>query len=399
MISLLSIGLFSGLFFSSTFILNRLMSLEGGHWVWSGSLRYGFMVLILLLALPLLQGLKSTLEIFRMFIQHWLFWTMAGTIGFGGFYSLLCFSADHAPGWVVAATWQLTIIASLFVLMGFGRRFPKKIWLFSTIIFAGVLLINASHVGDDSLQAILFGGLPVLAAAFCYPIGNQLVWEAKTGHRYLPNISSPGLDNPFNKILLLTLGSIPFWLLLILITNPPPPSRGQLLTTAGVALLSGVLATGLFFLARNRAKNSSELAAVDATQASEVVFALIGEMLLFQAPLPGLAAVTGIVLVFSGLYFFIRFQELPTLAIATLDEFYQAVDTLIVKLRKEAHTESAQELHSLLHEMAWTTSSELLGELYLALGRLEANYRGPQRGNIAACRHFAANHRNILGLG
>lgn len=399
MISLVSIGLLSGLFFSSTFILNRLMSLEGGHWVWSGSLRYGFMVIILVLALPLLQGLKSTQEVFRLFFQHWLFWTMAGTVGFGGFYSLLCFSADHAPGWVVAATWQLTIIASLFVLMGFGRRFPKKIWLFSALIFAGVLLINASHVGDDSLQTIIFGGLPVLAAAFCYPIGNQLVWEAKTGHRHLPNISSRHLDNPFNKILLLTLGAIPFWLLLIVINNPPPPSQGQLLTTAMVALLSGVLATGLFFLARNRANNSSELAAVDATQASEVVFALIGEMLLFQAPFPGIAAVTGIVLVFSGLFFFIRFQEKPAIAFATLDEFYQAVETLIVKLREEAHAEATQELHTLLHEMAWTTGSELLAELYLALGRLEANYHGPLRDNIAACRHFAANHRKILGLG
>jgi hypothetical protein len=44
---LISIGLLSGLFFSSTFILNRLMSMEGGHWVWSGSLRYAYMILML----------------------------------------------------------------------------------------------------------------------------------------------------------------------------------------------------------------------------------------------------------------------------------------------------------------------------------------------------------------
>lgn len=309
MISLISIGLLSGLFFSSTFILNRVMSLEGGHWVWSGSLRYGFMIVLLLLLLPLIQGVKSTLDVFQLFLRNWVFWTIAGTIGFGGFYSLLCFSADHAPGWVVAATWQLTIIASLCVLMGFGRRFPKKVWLFSGIIVVGVLLVNASHVDWENIEPLLLGGLPVLAAAFCYPIGNQLVWEAKKGKASLPNISSPLLENPFNKILLLSLGSLPFWLLLIVINNPPAPSRGQVLSTALVALLSGILATGLFFLARNRANKPSELAAVDATQSSEVVFALIGEMLLLQAPLPDATAFTGIFLVVSGLIFFILFQD------------------------------------------------------------------------------------------
>lgn len=309
MIALISIGLLSGLFFSSTFILNRVMSLEGGHWVWSGSLRYGFMVMLLLLLLPLLQGVTSTLQVFRLFFRNWGFWTLAGTIGFGGFYSLLCFSADHAPGWVVAATWQLTIIASLIVLMGFGSRFPKKVWLFSGIIVAGVLLINASHVDPESFETVIFGGLPVLAAAFCYPIGNQLVWEANKGKAYLPSINNPLLENPFNKILLLSLGTVPFWLLLIVINNPPPPSSGQILNTALVALLSGILATGLFFLARNRASKPSELAAVDATQSSEVVFALIGEMIFLQTSPPNASAVAGIILVFLGLIFFIRFQE------------------------------------------------------------------------------------------
>lgn len=309
MISLISIGLLSGLLFSSTFILNRVMSLDGGHWVWSGALRYGFMIILLLLVLPLIQGPKKTLEVFLLFRCNWLFWSIAGTIGFGGFYSLLCFSSDHTPGWVVAATWQLTIIASLIVLLGFGRRFPKKVWLFSGIIFAGVLLINISQVDFGNLHILLLGGLPVLGAAFCYPLGNQLVWEARKGHKTLPYIDSPLLQNPFNKILLLTLGSIPFWLALILINGPPPPSSGQLLNTALVAIFSGVLATGLFFLARNRANKPSELAAVDATQSSEVVFALLGERLLLQAPFPDPLAVIGILLVFLGLGAFIRFQD------------------------------------------------------------------------------------------
>jgi hypothetical protein len=48
---------------------------------------------------------------------------------------------------------------------------------------------------------------------------------------------------------------------------------------------------------------------VDATQSSEVVFAMGAECLLLNAPLPNLTASIGIVLVFVGLFFFIWFQE------------------------------------------------------------------------------------------
>ena len=310
MIVLISIGIIAGLFFSSTFILNRMMSLGGGHWVWSACLRYVYMILFLVAGLSLFQGIKTPGRIFRLFLKHWKFWIIAGSIGFGGFYAQICFSADHAPGWVVATTWQLTIIASLVVLTGFGRSFPKKIWLFSFIVFFGVLMVNLSHVQMSPLKELLMGALPVLVAAFCYPTGNQLVWEAKNGNKYLPNIKDPLLENPFNKVLLLSLGSVPFWVLLVAITTPPLPSKGQLINTALVALFSGILATSLFLFARNKSRSASELAAVDATQSSEVVFAMIGEILILGAPLPNGMALAGILLVFTGLVLFIRFQNI-----------------------------------------------------------------------------------------
>ena len=309
MIALVATGLLSGLFFSSTFILTRLMSLQGGHWVWSASLRYAYMIAFLLALAAMLQGRKALPKLLRLFWANWCFWVTAGGIGFGGFYALICFSADHAPGWVIAATWQLTIIASLVVLMGFGRRFPMRVWFFSLMVFAGVLLVNLSQGERVGAGALLMGALPVLGAAFCYPIGNQLVWEARNGNRFLPTIDSPLLKNPFNKVLLMSLGSVPLWLVLIIGLHPPPPSRGQLVNTALVALFSGIVATSLFLLARSKAEKPSELAAVDATQSSEVVFAMAGECLLMGAPLPNPMAVTGILLVFSGLAFFIRFQE------------------------------------------------------------------------------------------
>ncbi len=309
LLKLIAIGLLAGLFFSSTFILNRMMSLEGGHWVWSAALRYGYMVLFLLMGLPLIRGGDALRAPLRLFRRHWKFWILAGTIGFGGFYALICFSADHAPGWVVATTWQLTIVASLFVLLGFGRAFPLKIWLFSLIVFSGVLMVNLAHFEGGPLQGLLQGVLPVLIAAFCYPTGNQLVWEAQQGRRFLPPIQDAGLSNPFNKVLLMSLGSLPFWIVLIAATAPPPPSAGQLVNTALVALFSGLAATSLFLYARSLAKRASELAAVDATQSSEVVFAMIGEVLILGAPWPTIAALTGVVVVFSGLALFIRFQE------------------------------------------------------------------------------------------
>lgn len=312
MISLVLIGLLSGFFFSSTFFLNRVMSLEGGHWVWSASLRYAFMILFLIFLLALFQGIKTPGKVVRLFLKNWIFWTISGSIGFGAFYALICFSADHAPGWIVAATWQLTIIASLVVLIGFGRSFPKKIWFFSILIFIGILMVNLSHADLANIKTLLTGGLPVLLAAFCYPIGNQLVWEAKNGNKSLPDIRDPLLENPFNKVFLLSLGSVPFWLILIAIASPPPPSAQQVLNTSLVALFSGIFATSLFLLARNKSKKASELAAVDATQSSEVIFALVGEILFLNAPLPNMMAFAGIFLVFVGLIFFIRFQEVES---------------------------------------------------------------------------------------
>ena len=309
MILLIVLGLLSGMFFSSTFILNRVMSLEGGHWVWSASLRYGYMILLLIAILWLSRGIQTVTGVLRLFLRHWKFWIIAGSIGFGGFYSLICFSADHAPGWIVATTWQLTIIATLVVLIGFGQRFPRKIWFFSSIVFMGVLMVNLSYFEAYTIRDLLMGGLPVLIAAFCYPTGNQLVWEAKRGHARLPDIDHPLLDNPFAKVLLLSLGSVPFWLILIVVCGPPVPSTGQLINTAMVALFSGIIATSLFLFARNRSKNAGQVAAVDATQSSEVVFAMLGEMSILHTPLPGGIALLGIILVFSGLALFIRFQE------------------------------------------------------------------------------------------
>ncbi len=306
---LIGIGVLSGLFFSTTFVLNRLMSLEGGHWLWTASLRYFFMLAFLLVWFPVTGKSHLLKELLLLYCRKWLFWTLAGTIGFGFFYALISYSASFSPAWVIATTWQTTILATPIVLIVFGKRVPRSALAFTFLIFAGVVLVNISQKGTTPIREILLGGIPVLVAAFCYPLGNQLVWEVQnSSHRFLPKIESPVLNRPFAKVLLLTLGSLPFWLVLIAFLQPTAPSVNQALQTATVALFSGIIATSLFLYARQIATNSYELSAVDATQASEVIFALAGEMFFLQAVAPNAYGCVGVAMTVVGLCLYIRAQ-------------------------------------------------------------------------------------------
>ena len=309
MLKLVAIGVLSGLFFSTTFVLNRLMSLDGGHWVWTASLRYLFMLMLLFCWFLSSGNLRLLRDLLRLYCRHWLFWTVTGTIGFGFFYALISYSASFSPGWVIATTWQTTIVATPIVLLGFNKKVPGSALFFSLLIFAGVVLVNASQAESTSLGDVLMGGVPVLVAAFCYPLGNQLVWEVQnSGHSLLPRIESPALNRPFAKVLLLTLGSVPFWLILVLVCQPPPPAGSQVVQTAMVALFSGIIATSLFLYARQLARDPYELSAVDATQASEVIFALVGEIFFLHASLPSMSGLAGIGITILGLCLYIRAQ-------------------------------------------------------------------------------------------
>lgn len=309
MIHLMLLGLSAGMFFSATFIFNRAMSLEGGHWYWSAALRYAYMVIFLGVGIRTFQGRTYFNRVLSEFYRHWAFWIISGSIGFGGFYSLLCFAADHSPGWVVATTWQMTIIASLLVLRLFGRTFSKMTWLFSAIVFIGVVLVNISRIHAEDKLTLLLGASPVLIAAFLYPFGNQLVWEAKHGRAGLPQVDGDLLNNAFSKVFLLSLGSVPFWILLFPFSGASPPSHGQFANVALVALFSGIIATSLFLSARNLANNAGELAAVDATQASEVIFTLAGEALFLQASLPNLMGISGMLITCAGLIAFVSHKH------------------------------------------------------------------------------------------
>ncbi|MFK3990911.1 multidrug resistance efflux transporter family protein [Psychrobacter sp. NPDC064578] len=382
MVKLILLGLLSGAFFSSTFVLNEVMSAAGGHWFWSASLRYAFMWLILTAIIIMQHGFGRITELMTIFRQHWGFWCITGSIGFGIFYTGICYAADHVAGWVVAATFMFTVVASLLVLLAFGQRFDKKFIAYALLVFAGVVLVNiseglhaASLLDADAVpmkDMLLYGAVPALIAAFSYPIGNQLVWQVSYNARKrsaeptstqkidiqaneiskkttsliteapalsadmsytadavdslnlnhptqtlpssllqtlisrIPAIETTLLQNAFNKVWLMTLGSLPFWLVLGLVVHPDLPDTKQVFNTLLVALLAGVAATSIFLYAREKAETSSEVAGVDATQASEVIFALIGGMLLLNNTLPSAMGLIGIALIIVGLILFAK---------------------------------------------------------------------------------------------
>lgn len=194
MVRLILITLIASAFFSSTYILNELMSNSGGHWFWSSSLRYLFMLIILTVMIGLQHGPLRLQQLWVSFKDHWVFWTLTGSIGFGVFYAGLCYAADHVSGWVVAATFMFTVVASLFVLMAFGHKFEKKLILYALLVLIGVILVNVSEalsmptgaIMDIPLTTVLvYGALPCIIASFSYPIGSQLVWQASYNSRQL----------------------------------------------------------------------------------------------------------------------------------------------------------------------------------------------------------------------
>ncbi|HBI49816.1 MAG TPA: hypothetical protein DDY26_08390 [Moraxellaceae bacterium] len=334
-------GLIASAFFSTSFVLYQLMSVQGGHWFWSASFRCFFMWLLLSVFILLQNKLNPSklLELCKLFASHWQFWCVTGGIGLGT-YGLLAFAADYAQGWVIAATYLFTVVASLVVLSFFGQSFQKKVIVYSVIVFIGVVLANvgeglrhSTSQGTDWHALLLFGALPAFIASFCFPLGNQLIWQAgqpkgdsthdtheisKAANnetsklatskllQKVPQVTSPLLSNPLHKVWLMSLGSLPMWLVLGFMVQPPAPSVSQMTISFLVALMAGVLGTTTFLHARSLAKQPQQLAAVDATQGSEIIFALLGGMLLLHTPMPSGLSFVGIALVIIGLVLFAK---------------------------------------------------------------------------------------------
>ncbi len=289
------LGTLAALFFATTFVLNRIMAVSGGGWQWTASLRFIWMLPILFIIVAIRGNLSSLLKEIKSNLVQWLLWN---TIGFGLFYATLTFGANYGPSWLVASTFEFTIIAGMFIgplieKKGYRNGISKASLLFSIIIFIGILLMQIAEAQSTSLNTMLLGTIPVLVGAIAYPLGN----------RKMMKISGNRLD-AFQRTLGMTICSMPFWIVLSLFgyLENGLPTDSQLLQTFLVALCSGVIATLLFFTATDLVHHDHKaLAAVEATQAMEVIFTLIGEVLLLHAALPNGFSSIGIVLVVMGM--------------------------------------------------------------------------------------------------
>jgi len=285
----LVLGLAASFFFSLTFLLNRSMDLGGGFWVWSGVLRFGFMVPLLVLLVPWNGGWKPLWDEVTRRPGAWWIWS---TVGFGLFYAPLCWAASFGQAWLMAGLWQVTIVAGSLLSPTEGPR-PWKTVAVSGVILAGVALLTGGQAARADWASALAAGALVLVGAVAYPLGNRRVMALAGGRL-----------TTVQRVTAMTLLSLPFWMVLgvggaLVGPLPQAPQVGQAFL---VAVFSGVVATLLFFRATDRARHDPvHLGAVEATQAGEVVFSLGGEFVLFGGLGPGPWSWAGLILVVAGM--------------------------------------------------------------------------------------------------
>ncbi|HVT33117.1 MAG TPA: multidrug resistance efflux transporter family protein [Rhodanobacteraceae bacterium] len=296
-ISAILIALASALFFTATYVLNRAIANSGGHWAWSASLRYLLTLPMLALVLPFRGGFAPVWRAVRAHPGAWLVWS---GVGFTLFCVCLTWAADRAPAWLVAGTFQLTVIAGMLVAPLIyddeRARLPRGALALGVVIVVGVLLMQFGHFrGHFDLDAWL-ALASVALAAFLYPLGNRkiLLHLERTGESL----------NATQRVFGMTLASQPFWWIVAVGAADVAgmPSASQIWLAGGVALFAGTIATILFFHATALVQDDAALlGAVEAMQAAEILFSSVLGVLLLGEPPPHGVAAFGAVLVAFGI--------------------------------------------------------------------------------------------------
>lgn len=295
----IALGILASLFFAVTFILNHAMEMQGGSWLWSASLRYFFMLPFLLAIVFYRKGFSQLTNEMKNKPVAWLLWSF---VGFVLFYAPLTFAAAFGPGWLVSGTWQFTIVAGvllapLFVSVIAGKTVRQKIplisLLISCVILAGILLIQIPQAQSVTSKNLALGILPVVIAAFAYPLGNRKMMEVCGGR-----------VDTFQRVLGMTVASMPAWIVMAIyaVLTVGLPSLNQVFQSLLVGISSGVIATILFFIATDRVReHQGKLAAVEATQSTEILFVIVGEVLLLGIAFPDPIALAGLGVIIVGM--------------------------------------------------------------------------------------------------
>lgn len=294
------VALLSALFFTMTYVLNRASVGEGGHWAWIASLRY---LITLPLMLPLMRWQGGMAPVWRAIAAHPLAWLRCAAIGFVLFYCMLSFAAASGPSWLVAGSFQFTVIAGMLcaplLYRDARRHVPPAGLAVAALILVGVLMMQFGHASGALDRSGWVALACVLVAAFAYPLGNRLL---------LLHLERTGESlNATQRVFGLTLASQPLWLLVALYAGATQgaPTLAQVWLAAGVALFAGVIATVLFFQATGMVRNQPlALGAAEAMQGAEVVFAVLLGMLLLGEHAPSGSTLAGALVVVAGIVAF-----------------------------------------------------------------------------------------------
>ncbi|WP_255373815.1 multidrug resistance efflux transporter family protein [Rhodanobacter sp. FW104-R8] len=138
-----------------------------------------------------------------------------------------------------------------------------------------------------------------MLSAFAYPLGNRklLLHLEHCGSRL----------NAVQRVFGMTLCSWPLWLLFALVAwiTVGPPTPREALLAGGVALSSGTIATILFFRATDMVRSEpTALAAVEAMQAAELLFATVLGVLFLGEAWPRGYAASGALAIIVGIALF-----------------------------------------------------------------------------------------------
>lgn len=294
------LGMLSSIFFSITFIINKGLSNAGDCWQWSSAIRY----LVTLPILMAMHGITKNNGYLRKSLRNNIVkWAIGGTVGFGLFYAPLTFAAYYGPAWLVSGVWQITILAGIIIdavgswskLNGSMRmKIPWMAFLISVIIIIGVGLTMCTHLKNDSFINNIYVIIPIIVAGFSYPLGNRIILNGIEPH-----------INIIDRMLGMNLGSLPFWLFIAGwgFIDCGWPSIQQICQVAIVAVSSGIVATWLFYRATHLVYRSpTQLAAVEATQAGEVLFSVVGSVIWLGESIPNIWSLAGLGVIIMGMF-------------------------------------------------------------------------------------------------
>ena len=287
--ALLAVGLAltSALFFTFTYVLNRSLVAGGGHWAWAVILRYLFTLPMLAVVLPFQGGLGELPRELRLNLRPWLLWSGVGFVLFG---IPLTWAANSGPSWLIAGSFQTTVLAgpllAPLIYRDKRRQLAWRTLAIGTLIVAGVFALRWGPAHGQLSRSDWLAIGAVVLAAFAYPLGNRkLLLHLEQGSTRI---------NAVQRVFGMTLCSWPLWLVFAVVAwfTIGPPTLREALLAGGVALSSGTIATILFFRATDMVRSEpTALAAVEAMQAAELLFAsLLGVLFLGESWPRGYAA-------------------------------------------------------------------------------------------------------------